>query len=387
MKFLFALLFFISCNKEKVESIFTNYGQKLVVVKDEPQLPDPFIKKVSFDILLTGEVHGIAENYTVRKSIIKQLHREKGVTVLVIEFPVSSSKLIQNYLNTGDETDLKFIYSNLKSTSEYTQEGIDFFRWLREYNSTLETDKKLKLIGVDIEHQPTVTKYYISRILKDKSIPIEIEKNIQRLLKENLSTELLMTIQNDVMANDLQYRLLLQTDYKDFNILIKNALVRFQYGSNSQLFDEAREKAMIDTYISLVHGLGAGPVYGHFGDAHLSSYSISRERLALLLKKNEVTKSLLQVSIPFIYTNSAYRNSQGAQVSLDVITHKKWHQQVEDKYYFYDFSMLSAKDAKSLGWPFSNVLFGPEPGSGVLTDYFKYFLLINTARACTTYQQ
>ena len=179
MKIIFVLLFLISCNKETVESIFTNYGQKLAVVNDEPQLPDPFIKKVSFDILFTGEVHGITENYTVRKSIIKQLHREKGVTVLVIEFPVSSGKLIQNYLNTGDETDLKFIYSNLKSTSEYTQEGIDFFRWLWEYNSTLETDKKLKLIGVDIEHQPTVTKYYISRILKDKSIPIEIEKNIQ----------------------------------------------------------------------------------------------------------------------------------------------------------------------------------------------------------------
>lgn len=386
MKIIFVLLFFISCNKETVESIFTNYGQKLAVVNDEPQLPDPFIKKVSFDILFTGEVHGITENYTVRKSIIKQLHREKGVTVLVIEFPVSSGKLIQNYLNSGDETDLKFIYSNLKSTSEYTQEGIDFFRWLREYNSTLETDKKLKLIGVDIEHQPTVTKYYISRILKDKSIPIEIEKNIQRLLKENLSTELLMTIQKDVMANELQYRLLLQADYKDFNVLIKNALVRFQYGSNSQLFDEAREKAMIDTYISLVHGLGAGPVYGHFGDAHLSSYSISQDRLALLLKKNEVTKSLLQVSIPFIYTNSTYRNSQGAQVSLDVITHKVWHKQVEEKYYFYDFSMLSTKDAKSLGWPFSNVLFGPEPGSGVLTDYFNYFLLINSARACTTFQ-
>lgn len=386
MKIIFVLLFLISCNKETVESIFTNYGQKLAVVNDEPQLPDPFIKKVSFDILFTGEVHGITENYTVRKSIIKQLHREKGVTVLVIEFPVSSGKLIQNYLNTGDETDLKFIYSNLKSTSEYTQEGIDFFRWLWEYNSTLETDKKLKLIGVDIEHQPTVTKYYISRILKDKSIPIEIEKNIQRLLKENLSTELLMTIQKDVMANELQYRLLLQADYKDFNVLIKNALVRFQYGSNSQLFDEAREKAMIDTYISLVHGLGAGPVYGHFGDAHLSSYSISQDRLALLLKKNEVTKSLLQVSIPFIYTNSTYRNSQGAQVSLDVITHKVWHKQVEEKYYFYDFSMLSTKDAKSLGWPFSNVLFGPEPGSGVLTDYFNYFLLINSARACTTFQ-
>lgn len=358
----------------------------MAVSDDASQLPDPFLKKVSFDILFTGEVHGIAENYTVRKSIIKQLHREKGVQILVIEFPLSSSKLIQNYLNTGDETDLKFIYSNLKSTSEYTQEGIDFFRWLREFNSTLETDKKLKLIGVDIEHQPTVTKFYISRILKDKSIPTEIEKNIQRLLKENLSSELLMTIQKDLMANDLQYRLLLQSDYKDFNVLIKNALVRFQYASNSQLFDEAREKAMVDTYISLVHGLGAGPVYGHFGDAHLSSYSISQDRLALLLKKNEVTKSLLQVSIPFIYTNSTYRNSQGAQVSLDVITHKVWHQQVEDKYYLYDFSTLSTKDANSLGWPFSNVLFGPKPVPGVLTDYFKYFLLINTGRPCTTFQ-
>lgn len=387
MKLIILLLLLISCNKEKVESIFTEHGIALSIADGEPILPDGFTKNVKFDILLSGEVHGMAENYTARKSIIKQLNREKGISVLVIEFPLSSSRLIQNYLFTGDEADLLFIYSNLKSTSEYTQEGIDFFRWLRAFNSTLDTDKRLKLIGVDIEHQPAVTKYYITKILKNKPVPIEIEKNIQRLIKENLSTELLMTIQKDLISNESNYKTLFQSDFRDFSLLIKNALVRFQFGSNSQLFDEAREQAMLFTWLQLIPGLNAGPVYGHFGDAHLTTYTITIDRLALLLKKNETTKTLAQVYLPFIYSNSNYRNPQAAPVSIDVITHKEWHKQIEEKYYYYDFSSLSAKEAKYLGWPFSKAIFGPEPGSGVLTDYFKYFILINKAQACTTFQQ
>ncbi len=107
-----------------------------------------------YRVFLVGETHTKAKDKQAEKMLVRYFHEHEGVRYLLWETGFGSGLLLDHYLQTGSADELDFYLGQLNGTMGYTQEERDFWIWLREYNATLPDQQKLRVIGLDIDHQP-----------------------------------------------------------------------------------------------------------------------------------------------------------------------------------------------------------------------------------------
>ncbi|GAA0919049.1 erythromycin esterase family protein [Nonomuraea longicatena] len=102
-------------------------------------------------IVGVGEAtHGSKELFTVRERLFRYLVAEEGFTTLALEATWSAGVRLDAYVRTG-EGDLRTIIDEefQESYSAWrTQEWVDLYEWMREYNRTAE--RELRVMGFDI---------------------------------------------------------------------------------------------------------------------------------------------------------------------------------------------------------------------------------------------
>lgn len=111
-----------------------------------------FLHDKDCDIYLVGETHAVDKSYQIKKEMISYLNKNKGVRNILIEDGIGSSVVINEYVQTGDESLLKFFTSHYEGTTAHNQCEYDFWKWLAEYNSKLNDDEKLHIAGLDLDH-------------------------------------------------------------------------------------------------------------------------------------------------------------------------------------------------------------------------------------------
>lgn len=245
------------------------------------------------EIFLAGENHTYLEsNSKLWVQTIRYLHENAGVRNVLMENGRSLAWLIDSYVQSGDADLFKVIE---KYAFEEYAEG---YKALMEFNQTLDSSEKIRVIGIDLERGTYGAMKVLSMLLpQDKVAPDSIDLHIESI--EGMAMYQDRELFNEDEEEDY-------SDYYGFKYSAKNTLVRVfenfenhedlyrdYLGDNFPLFkdilnglEEAkywnglgkskavqdyifREKYMYQRFLE-EYGKHEGGYYGQFGRCHVT---------------------------------------------------------------------------------------------------------------------
>lgn len=112
-----------------------------------------FLEKTLNDVRFVGlgeATHGTSEFFRMKSRMLEFLIKKMGFTVFLIEASFAGCNNINEYVLNGKGD----AYTALASQGFWTwdtEEVIGMIEWVRKYNKSVETDKKVKFLGVDIQ--------------------------------------------------------------------------------------------------------------------------------------------------------------------------------------------------------------------------------------------
>lgn len=110
-----------------------------------------------YKVFLSGEAHGIEEDYEGEKRLIEYLHTYEGVRYLIFELSVSEGIILERYIQTGEEELLTEFMDSMAGTEACNQRYYQFLQWLCQYNMSLPEEERLHMFGLDVEFQQDMT--------------------------------------------------------------------------------------------------------------------------------------------------------------------------------------------------------------------------------------
>jgi len=254
MKRIIILLFIVSFVKVQAQSNFSN--------KEYDNLLASAVENLNqADFYFVGQAHGNQANIIIERDLLLSLNHKFNVRYYILEYGQSLAFLLNQYLETGQDSILNFINS---------KGNFDLVKTIKGFNDTIPDLRKIKFFGVDFENRldGKWTKKAIE-IISDK-IKLADNHPLQILLnavinqepkpeKENLN-ELATYLKN----NEQNCRTLLGKYYVDVLLI-----------SNSQFaFSPKRDKAMFDNFKLLYSELTRieknPKFFASFGFAHVN---------------------------------------------------------------------------------------------------------------------
>lgn len=294
-----------------------------------------------YDVFIVSEVHGVNLNYDVKWELLKDLHHKKGLNTLLLEVSYTSGYLLNEYLHTGDEKLLETVFSFYRGSTFYTRDEVNFFKKLYEYNMYFPIEKRIQVIGIDLEHsEESVQLYYQYRK--------NTEEDIDHFIEENIKVRNEFYITGDFTLRERRM-------YE--NILFVKELYGFdscflQFGANHGFLEETS-----DNYKSL----------GYYLNYDL--YSPYQKRV---------------LNIMLFYQNSEYLETiyinQKLYFRINTLT-KNYHMINLDNI---NTSLIMVKLDYDIS-PFTQELIdlhqSKKLNKGVTTDYYQYLILIKNSEA------
>lgn len=326
------------------------------------------------EIFFAGENHGSVKSMEMNMYLLKYFVEKGNIKYILYEGGYCTGELLNNYLETGDENILTFIQDAFSGTSVYTMEHYNLLKDIYNYNLTLSEDKKLKFVGVDIEHQPNVAIRYIRSLIPGKEINDEEVREFIDILKsipkQNYNNILVDAIE---IMNKNQEAIRAYFGEKFFNIslAIRNLSI-----SNSQ---QVREKYIISNFIEQYEYLPKGKWFGQFGGFHTQqegAYDVDGYKpfASYLDNEYENTKGKV-ISIQYDYLNGKVYNPGGVDpYPASNIISPNFYQDDEKTRLVklnYEGSMFNKKDIWLNDVP--------------QTDYFQYIIMFNNSEAANKY--
>lgn len=395
--FLFLLVLTISAcsNVEKADYLNINKSElkSSYDSSDYDKLKDDLKTNTIF---LAGEIHGIKENYTLRMNLLRFLKENADVKYYLAEMGYSSSSYINKYLSTGDEKYLFLVTNSIVGSYDYSIEDVEFWRSLYKYNSSILEKEKIKVIGLDLEHQYWISIIHLNDILKNK----ELGPNMTVVLKElnrltsyicpdiNNTENILKNVQGikisylkkitENINKDLEKRkflykkILNKQEFRDLELTLSNSRDTARIYSNiddNRSFNCEREKSIYNNFLKVYNELGSSKYFGQWGGFHIlqkSRYDEDSFASYLNLKDSPVRKKV--VSIKFVYDNSKHKT-----------TNRKLLNAFKE-YSNSKFTLYKLKNSDSIGD-------GPCPINDYdpsdITEYFQYGILIRDPKKVT----
>lgn len=189
--FIIAATFFVYSNNQKAEYCSINVSDQKAIksyLKDNVSDIDisntSDFKGLSFldsrlqnnDVFLCGESHATAKNKEIQLYLLKYFNQKGNVRYLLTEDGYGASYLKNKYLRTGNTVYLEIVYSALEGTYSWNKEEYNFWLELFKYNNQLPEDKKLTVVGADIEHQRQTGFVSLKELLPEEKAPDNIKK-------------------------------------------------------------------------------------------------------------------------------------------------------------------------------------------------------------------
>ena len=140
---------------EQVTKWFTSHAIPLKSVEDQENFADlKPLKQVLRGVRIVGlgeETHGTHEFFQLKRRLIQYLVKEAGFTVFAMELSYAASVDINDYVLTG-KGDRNKLLARQGLWAWDTQEVGEVIEWLRQYNSTVPAEKKVRFAGFDIHN-------------------------------------------------------------------------------------------------------------------------------------------------------------------------------------------------------------------------------------------
>jgi hypothetical protein len=391
---LIALMSFIDCKKNNELDVSTQAylreNQSAVDFKEiksiEKVLTSEVIKNNA--VFFASEYHAVAVNKDIRLFFIKTLHQQTDTVCYFPELSYAACQLLNQYMQTGNEEILDFLYKNFKGTLEYTQENFVFWQHLREYIQSLPSSKKLIIVGCDIEHQSFIAFRYVHELLKNKTPPPAISITIDSLMqrpainyRSPTHSAWLSKRMEEIENNKTDFQTLLGDNYGSFNYVLHNMQNAIDYiASDSNL--DLRENSIWENFKKNYALVPNGKWFGQWGTYHTMQRA-SYKNLAWLVKKDPQSPVKNRVlGIHTMYENSYYMNLSFAATPFTNLKKNNPYNTLSET----DATLfrLNNEDSpflkKLLWWDVS------KHDGGVTCDYYQFILFIRDAQASKPYK-
>ncbi len=288
-------------------------------------------------VFLAGELHGIQENYTLRLNLLMYLNENAGVNYYLAEMGYSSSYFINKYLETGEEKYLYVVANSIIGSYDYSQDDVNFWKDLYKYNQSLPKEKRIKVVGLDIEHQFWLAVMQLNDIVEDVNLGGEMEtvlgkleyysaamcpsiadsrdilQNVKNIQTKNV-LEVVADLREDYNANPEKYKNVLpEEDYQDFVFVLNNITDTeriYTNRRNKEYFNKEREKAIYKNFLRTHEMYSDGKFFGQWGSFHVLQKSDNHEeRFAQYLNGDNSPVKDEVISIKYIYDNKYHRRT------------------------------------------------------------------------------
>ena len=286
--------FYDSLNKNKIPFEFKDLSNILSGTRIFPE------KK----LFLFGELHGINANLELQYGLIKYLHKEKGISNIIIEMPHSEVYFFQKYLETGD-TSLLYNYDG--RVNKY------FLDKIRVFNKN--TDYPIRLFGIDLDIKFRSYFYAdcIIHLTKKYQYADSISafgKALHQLSLNRYNSKKLFAVneilKKELRSNEATYSLLFGKDY----LHLKTIVFSFKKDKgrrDDEMFENF--KSLYKTWFS--DNDNKAGFLAFLGGSH--TYSESKQSFYRLLQNNNTSPVFNDVSLSAIQ----YINCQSSQFSIN----------------------------------------------------------------------
>jgi len=276
-------------------------------------------------IIFTGEHHNLAQNSVVKLKLLKFLQKEIGVNCLLYEGGYDDSYFLNKYLESGDETILKNYFEIYKNHKSNTEENYNDFIEIYKFNQTLPKEKRIKVVGTDIQSQATYE--YIIDVVKDEDKLTDELKTLINELKDfnyyqKVRFKSLLNILNklnkDIEINEEKYKDIFKEDFKGFKFVIRNITDFIKaYTSEEKYSNNIRDRYTYENF-KIIDAQLKNPVYfGQWGGFHVfqdtfysNIDSLDMNYFASLLNKDEKYKDkVLSIAYGYYFEKSILQHS------------------------------------------------------------------------------
>lgn len=335
----------------------------------------PGVNLDPYQVYFVGEEHAVAKNSEVHLYFIKYLNQNQNLRFILFEDGFCNTMLLNRYLETGDEAIIRASVEGSKGSSAYSKEDYEFYENLYKYNKTLPKDRKLFLVGLDVQHDAQGGIDYLLTLFDQEREMPESVAAARTALKSGKEA--------DVLA---AYKLL-QENEKDFESYFgdgQEGISTFRFGLRSlvqgiQFYEEEdfelRERLIHENFRDYYQAYQMDKSFGMFGSAHTvldGTFGEQSNLASYINSEHEPTKGKV-CSIMTDYVNS---------FSMDAYTGEAFP---------LDYSqtpslrrlMDQSTDAELTLFPLDRTG-SPFVESG-FTDAFQYYLLVKNSPACTPF--
>ncbi|GAA0117146.1 erythromycin esterase family protein [Clostridium senegalense] len=301
---------------------------KLKDIKDNKDL-DLILDNIrDKSIVFTNEYHGINENADIQYKFINYLMDNWDLKYFLMECGYTSGTLLNEYLQNGDEKLLDDIFKN-GILGKMSNESIkEFMKKLYLKNKDLPEEKKLILIGLDVQQQDGSITYYFKHIKnKYNNIPKDQLEKINKVLKcseeemingERSSTfvKAIEDLEKDIKENEKKYIQSLDK-YEVFNLecILNNLKNTSKVGvvmdgpiTDNKEFYEARDKVNYENFKKVYDHFSGGKYYIHYGIDHIYQKEINNVKFLGANIKEDLNFKDKIYSINTLYKNGQRYN-------------------------------------------------------------------------------
>jgi hypothetical protein len=365
----------------------------------EPTLADK-------ELFMTGEFHSVAASEDVNFLLLRYFRERAGVKYLLPEFSYGFCELVNTYLDNGDESLLRWLYTQFRGTAAYHKEGFEFWRKLRAYNLSLPTEQRIRVVGTDIEHQNLTGLRYFSTLLPGEPLPSVISdavRGVSSLLTQTFTRDQLrqrcQSLRVSIDSNRAAYQQYIGAKFFQFDFMTDNLLqtadAQARQGDD---FNRVRDRYLYANFLRIYPTLPKGKFYGQWGRYHVYQTRPNDDILwngSMFANDARSPVRGKVLSIPYFYKDC--RRMARAGTSEPLYDYDSPEQILEPfaqtNAHLFRFVATNEASVKTATSPFATTLFWftndtqwKRPGV-VTTDYFQYGILLQNSPAATFYAQ
>lgn len=337
-----------------------------------------------YRVILTGETHGMAINFRLRRAFLSYLKQAVHIKYLLLELGPSQAGTLNRYLETGDTGLLDEMYSYLKGTYEWTKESYAFWQSVYAFNSALPPSERLTCVGIDIEHQAGYALAYLKTLLPSDAPPERIGPQIdlvRAFSRDATYFKVAAELSSGIEADEEDYQRYLGEDFFEFKLIVESMLAARdayrarQSDAGDTAFRQLRDRAMYTNFVQLYGRLPPGVYWGHFGHGHVfHKSSDDTEWLGAHLECDGSPVAGRVLSILFAYEDCTAMTRSGRTYGTSPAGNVR-----PGLFGFYEGSdpiLFKLIGVGSPAYSYQVVMQG-EPGGSA--EYFDYLLLIRNA--------
>ncbi len=269
-----------------------------------PLFDDSFYKNQLF---LLGESHGVQTPQAVDFALLKHLNQRVGLRHYLAEVDASQARQLNQYLQTGDTTLLKRVFSRwIKQKAQWG--NADFYQKIqriRVLNQTLPSHRRIRFVGIDRIQDNALAADHLSSLLKTARLSATNRSTVDTLLAQLRSSRpdsvvgaTASPLLDRFKADSATYRRLLKSTYTETRQLLTNISWLRTIPS--------REATLFANFAEVLPSLNGEKLYGLWGFFHvLKAKPVnSGKPLACRIRESNLYLHDKIVSITFAYLDS-----------------------------------------------------------------------------------